>query len=828
MTAWTWEAIEALHRDAPALAGLLPWRWVEDSTIHVLADGSVGLAWRLPLLAALAPAQREPMARALDGLVARLPAGTAFSLTVLARPGAGPILGEWARAAAEPHPLLSAITGARRALLNGDGARRSPGLAPRQVTAVLTLRSWPARRRGSWLRRVVFWGSPLAPVQDAHRAWGQVTEGLGQLRQLVEAQLARTGVTPAALDGPGLLATVWPLVNPGHPEPPPRWHPRVPLHQQATATPIVFRPDGFRVETAGGPLEGRVLAVLSLPPETWPGVLTLPATPGSAGLLDLPGWTWLTVAGSVLEQEQALRQLRWKRALAFQRRLTLLGDVSVEHRRIKDELDQLLDRAFTGAERVCQAAMLLVCLDQPAALPALVERAQAAFSQADLRMVAETQITLPSWLASLPFGYDPAVERVWRRSRRLLSGNLADLLPVYGGFHGTGTPTQLLLTRPGVVVPFDPFDADTAPHVLVTGATGSGKSFFMTDLILQQLRRGAAVWVVDKGESYRRLAEVLGGQFLRLSPDAPVTLNPCAGPGDADHQAFLLRLLGEMASGGDARFALTREEVGILGQAITRAFADRRARELTLSDVAAGLEAPETRDDRVGRRLVRQLFPFLAGGPYGRLFDGPNAFVSDARLTVVELGELAEHPDLRAVATMALMHAIRVFASQLPIGQRKVIAIDEAWSLLASAESAAALATAARTYRKLNAAAVFITQHLADFEGPHGEAVRVNCPTRVLLRQEPDALPVLAGLLGLSPYQLEALRSVHAVKRAFSEALVVTDRGSGVVRILVDPLTYWIATSDPADRARWAEAVTAAGGDRQAALQALAKDGAHG
>ena len=35
------------------------------------------------------------------------------------------------------------------------------------------------------------------------------------------------------------------------------------------------------------------------------------------------------------------------------------------------------------------------------------------------------------------------------------------------------------------------------------------------------------------------------------------------------NQAYGLRLLGEMASGGDARFTLTREEVGILGQAIT-------------------------------------------------------------------------------------------------------------------------------------------------------------------------------------------------------------------------------------------------------------------
>ena len=109
----------------------------------------------------------------------------------------------------------------------------------------------------------------------------------------------------------------------------------------------------------------------------------------------------------------------------------------------------------------------------------------------------------------------------------------------------------------------------------------------------------------------------------------------------------------------------------------------------------------------------------LAGisGPYGRFFDGPNAFRPDAALTVVELGDLAAKPDLRAAMVLVLMHAIRTFAGALPIGQRKLVVIDEAWSLLASEDSAAALAEAARTYRKLNAAAVFISQRLEDFVG---------------------------------------------------------------------------------------------------------------
>jgi conjugal transfer ATP-binding protein TraC len=188
----------------------------------------------------------------------------------------------------------------------------------------------------------------------------------------------------------------------------------------------------------------------------------------------------------------------------------------------------------------------------------------------------------------------------------------------------------------------------------------------------------------------------------------------------------------------------------------------------------------------------------------------------------VELGDLAAKPDLRAAMVLVLMHAIRTFAGALPIGQRKLVVVDEAWSLLASEDSAAALAEAARTYRKLNAAAVFISQRLEDFEGPHGKAVRDNCAVRWLLEQEaPEAIGTVRALLDLSPAETAALRSVASRKGQYSEALLVTGSGSGIVRLAVDPITYWTVTSDPADLARWQAARAEAVGEPRAALERI-------
>ena len=116
MHAWTHEAIATLNADSPSLTELLPWRWVDPGAVHVLADGSLGLAWTLPLLDAelLTAEQREPMARALDGLLARLPAGIAFQVILVTQPADPAKLAGWVGVSPDGgDPLLRAMVRAR-------------------------------------------------------------------------------------------------------------------------------------------------------------------------------------------------------------------------------------------------------------------------------------------------------------------------------------------------------------------------------------------------------------------------------------------------------------------------------------------------------------------------------------------------------------------------------------------------------------------------------------------------------------------------------------------------------------------------------------------
>ena len=95
--------------------------------------------------------------------------------------------------------------------------------------------------------------------------------------------------------------------------------------------------------------------------------------------------------------------------------------------------------------------------------------------------------------------------------------------------------------------------------MLVTGTSGSGKSFLMAHLVQQVVPLGAQVVILDRLPSYQELCAAWDGQYVAMDFNADL-LQPFYGPLDKAHVAFLTASLAEMASGGVER--LTREALG--------------------------------------------------------------------------------------------------------------------------------------------------------------------------------------------------------------------------------------------------------------------------
>jgi conjugal transfer ATP-binding protein TraC len=437
-----------------------------------------------------------------------------------------------------------------------------------------------------------------------------------------------------------------------------------------------------------------------------------------------------------------------------------------------------------------------------------------AASRVGLELVRETSLAGSLFLQSLPLAYDPANDRSLRRGRRMLGLNLAHLLPFYGAMRGTPSPDLLLLNRRGEPVTFSFFDSTVAPHGIVAGVSGSGKSVLANNLILSVARRGARVFVLDRGNSYRKLCEMMGGTYVEFDPRAPRSINPCGAGLDEEKKIFLTDIVAEMCSQGQRE--LTVVERSLVARAVVRAFERAGPREVVVGDILRALEGD---GEPAAHDLSICLGLFAGDGPYAGFFDRPAAPDEGGLLTVYELGEIAKRKDVASVLLMGLIHRITEYA-RTHLERQKYLIVDEAWTLLRTATTASFLEDVLRTYRKLNAAALMVTQQVSDFEGRTGEAIRANAPNRLFLQQTPETVLAMEKLLDLSPEEKALLARVRTVKGRFSEMLVQSTETRGIARLVPDRLSYWISTTDPKDNLRLQALVREKGGLREALLEA--------
>ena len=218
--------------------------------------------------------------------------------------------------------------------------------------------------------------------------------------------------------------------------------PDLPLQEQVLGTDASRLPGGWTFGT-DAPLTAQVLSLHRAPPRTYPGMLSAPRAPQGAQPLALwdawPGPLSLVVNVAVVDQAVEKARLRQKRALAYLQRFNPLGDASPEHVALKEELDTLLRQFFLTGGQLLWGRVHVVVWGDDRTLARGVEDVVRAGRRLDLEFLPEPTLGSTLFLQTLPLGFDPAwpKEAYLRRARRLPGANLAQLLPLYGGFRGT-------------------------------------------------------------------------------------------------------------------------------------------------------------------------------------------------------------------------------------------------------------------------------------------------------------------------------------------------------------------------------------------------------
>jgi conjugal transfer ATP-binding protein TraC len=441
--------------------------------------------------------------------------------------------------------------------------------------------------------------------------------------------------------------------------------------------------------------------------------------------------------------------------------------------------------------------------------------------------VLQEETIIPHWvfLYSLPLQFEETILKDHsKRINTLFTKNCAAITPLMTGEKGFGSPVLIYVDRAGQLAGVDIFASETNYNFIVVGSSGSGKSYTMADFFTNYLMTGAKIRVIDVGRSYKHLCSLIGGQYIEFTEEAAMCLNFFthielneAGQIHEDEMQTIVPLVGLMAMQSlDPEDANNNIDIpviaGYISQAVSLAF-EARHRNAGMQDVLLSLEkmlaeqknnTGET--DKLLHSLITALYPFgNPKGEYFKYFNGINNLKFESDFVVLELEEIDSNAHLKSVVLAAIAHMINTEFFLGSRQQRKILAIDEAWSIMDNKIVVRFLETMARRIRKYNGSSGIITQTIGDFyKNKATRAIFDSSATKIFLKQSAESIAAAEnkGELNLDKGIITLMSTVSSKPPLYSELLIKQDSGTFFIsRLITDKLAHWIYTNHPKDMA---------------------------
>ncbi|MDO8674746.1 MAG: ATP-binding protein [Candidatus Omnitrophota bacterium] len=399
----------------------------------------------------------------------------------------------------------------------------------------------------------------------------------------------------------------------------------------------------------------------------------------------------------------------------------------------------------------------------------------------------------------------------------LKSAHLADFMPFFSEFKGSGKAECLFYNTTHGLAAYDPFSDDlSAFNTVVVGASGSGKSFTINQIINQYSKNDPVEIFIDIGGSYKRQVILKGGEYIDLGLKEKFTINLfdlsagkklCDFNEEEQNEILIIKTKTiEQMMGGVARFNGSDQIVeDYIFRSIQRLY--RAVEYPVLSDLKGALKATCEAHKTLQQfyePVVGLLGNWFAGGQYGNYTDGKSTISLDKSVICFDLKGLEKFERLQAVMLTIVTNFVWGKIMSEP-GRRKFVIFDECWKLLSTPESAKFIAECYRTFRKYGAAAISVTQSLNDFlSGGLEHAILGNSNTRFILRQ--NSMPAVKGIVDYFNFNEQEQRLIETLqikKGEYSEVFFSQSKQlqhiSAKMVICPTPIEYWVATTDAMD-----------------------------
>lgn len=365
----------------------------------------------------------------------------------------------------------------------------------------------------------------------------------------------------------------------------------------------------------------------------------------------------------------------------------------------------------------------------------------------------------------------------------------------------------------GLVI-FDRFTLENG-NAVVFAKSGAGKSFTVKLEALRSLMFGTEIFIIDPENEYQRMAEAVGGAYVRLSLNSTTRINPFDLPQvvDVEEADNALRsnlitlhgLLRLMMGGAQAQMANSGGGGGISMPALTpveesdldAALIETYARAGITNDPLTHRSLPPTINDLydtllhmggTGPQLAQRLRKYTSGTFAGIFSQQSNININNA-MVVFNIRDLED--ELRPVAMYIVLNYIwnKTKSDQ----KRRMLIVDEAWQLMKYEDSANFLFSLAKRARKYNLGITTISQDVEDFMGSRmGRAIVSNASMQILLRQSTTAVDVLADTFKLTAEEKKRLSQFPV-----GQGLFFAGQSHVHIQVIASPTEQSLITTNP-------------------------------
>lgn len=816
--------VRALFERPDSFAKILPYEeYLEDASVFVLKDGSLGAVFELGLIEH-EPLSPEKIIETVEGLKSWffLPENSTLQLLfdqayIPARDPAWKFGGF-----KHPHPVSQSLYEARLETFKSFCEGKS-SLSPMRRRAFLSIRYFPNSNSKREILQLLERGEGLL-----FDTMNEITREVSEFSQILAQFIDSSRVPLNRVGGSELVDFLRRFFNPKEylardfaP-----FNPQVPISEQIVYAGPTGSLEGLEREG----IKTRTITLKTSPRRVVPG--------GTANFLTLNFPLRLSLNFSFPKASKVKSYFDIKEFF-------LQNSPSARARRQLAELKTIQERLAHDERCLFMTFCVIVEAEDDELLDKRTRAITSVFhNDLECEVIREEMIGLGLCLNSLPLFYTPAADQSSQRFVRIMTKDAARLLPIFDSYRGRNQALQLFLSRENNLVRFSWIGNPISNHTAILGDTGSGKSKYALDCVQALKMSGGSpetepmAFVIDKRASCEALCREFDGSLSIFNPhQGKIPFSSFRGIFDDAKIQFLTKLILTAVKLTSTSFQAESHHLSVISRALKEAYL-RRAREqgivyrdgnlmaessdgdvsVSMDDVIASMSALTSEPEFESLKdpiddLITRLMPFYGDGVYAAFFRGQEkGQKTEAKLLYAyDLEALDSDETLKVLMSMGVIFEIMTIMSRPENLKRGGVLYIEELGCLGRDNPIVGdfVVEAAERMRKMGFNLLGVAPNpRIFFETEAGKAVWGGAENFFFLKMSPDNVRYLAEKSSLlSPASLEIVNTLETKNGEYAEVYYTNKDGThqGAFRYIQSNLDRKASVNSERDKKELAE-----------------------